>query len=330
MAEKKTLSAKEVVADVRAAATDDFLMKKYGLTEKGLQSLFQKLIAAKLVTPADLDRRAFVQEVEAATVEKDDAKPVSPPRGIVLKPTTPISQESGPARTGGEETAKQTDPAIIRGRPKESNIFKGVIIAAVLIGAITIPLLLLPQTILLGLFLDFAVNVAVWLLISCFVAFIIAKIRKAESTKTYFQKAAWVALIIAVLATIPSVVRTFRKPIIQPASSSQLTEQQKRRFQEIIKGVMGNPSFLTPSVRQEFHQILAKMGGSPEQIQDLREKMTGVLTAYQPLFWQDALIACQTGKPHKSRQREDYEKGMIAKGLLSTERIKKTTTSYLR
>ena len=44
---------------------------------------------------------------------------------------------------------------------------------------------------------------------------------------------------------------------------------------------------------------------------------------YQPLFWQDALIAVQTGKPHKSQQREDCEKRLMAKGLLSTERIDK-------
>ena len=72
---------------------------------------------------------------------------------------------------------------------------------------------------------------------------------------------------------------------------------------------MQNPNFLTPSVRREFHQMLAKMGGSSAQVQDMREMMTGVLAVYQPLFWQDSLIAVQTGKPHKSQQREDCKKG---------------------
>ena len=53
----RQISAKEVIADIRAGATDEFLMKKYGINDKGLQSLFQKLITAKAITQADLDKR---------------------------------------------------------------------------------------------------------------------------------------------------------------------------------------------------------------------------------------------------------------------------------
>jgi tetratricopeptide (TPR) repeat protein len=75
--EKKKLSAKEVVADIRAGAADEFLMKKYGISDKGLQSLFQKLIAAKVLIQADLDRRAsVVEEVEAVIIAEDEVKPV--------------------------------------------------------------------------------------------------------------------------------------------------------------------------------------------------------------------------------------------------------------
>ena len=56
--QKKILSEIEVVAEIRVGATDEFLMKKYGLSEKGLQSLFQKLIKANRLTQEDLDRRA--------------------------------------------------------------------------------------------------------------------------------------------------------------------------------------------------------------------------------------------------------------------------------
>lgn len=53
------------MADIRSGATDEFLTKKYGISEKGLQGLFQKLIAAKLLTQTDLDQRvAAVDEVE--------------------------------------------------------------------------------------------------------------------------------------------------------------------------------------------------------------------------------------------------------------------------
>jgi hypothetical protein len=322
LAEKKTLSAKEVVADIRAGATDEFLIAKYGISQKGLQNLFQKLLTANLITQADLDSRVSVEKAKVVVNEEDGAKPPRPIEdGPVLKPSTSISQQSRAASTDPEKPSKQPDPPITKGHRKERRIFKWIIIGAVLVGVITIPALILPITALLGLFIDFAVNVGVWLLICCLVAFIIAKIRKAETTNTYFQKAAWVALIIAVLATIPSITKTFQMFGRQPASSAQLTDQQARRFQEIIKGAMSNPSYLTPSVRQEFREMLTKMGGTPEQIQHLREKMTGLVTTYQPLFWQDALIAFQTGKPHKSQRREDYEKRIIAKGLVSTERI---------
>ena len=82
---------------------------------------------------------------------------------------------------------------------------------------------------------------------------------------------------------------------------------------------MQNPNF-SHLLSAENSTDLAKMGGSSAQVQDMREMMTGVLAVYQPLFWQDALIAVQTGKPHKSQQREDCEKRLMAKGLLSTNR----------
>ncbi len=82
MAEKKTVSAKAVIADIRAGATDEFLMNKYALSEKGLQSIFQKLITAKVITQAELDRRAFtVEEVE---ITEDIPSPPAP-KGEPLK-----------------------------------------------------------------------------------------------------------------------------------------------------------------------------------------------------------------------------------------------------
>ena len=79
MAEKTSVSAKQVVADIRAGATDDFLMKKYGVSEKSLQSLFHKLVAAKAITQAELNQRvSAVEEVEAVIIEEEAAKPVPP------------------------------------------------------------------------------------------------------------------------------------------------------------------------------------------------------------------------------------------------------------
>jgi len=55
MPEKKTVSAREVVADIRVGMTDAQLMAKYGLAEKGLESLKKKLLAAGLIVQAGLD-----------------------------------------------------------------------------------------------------------------------------------------------------------------------------------------------------------------------------------------------------------------------------------
>jgi hypothetical protein len=57
MAEKKTISAREVVADIKVGLTDDQLMLKHGLTHTGLQSLFKKLIQARLITETDIEKR---------------------------------------------------------------------------------------------------------------------------------------------------------------------------------------------------------------------------------------------------------------------------------
>lgn len=57
MAEKKTISAKEVVADIKAGMSNEQLMAKYGLSARGLQTLFDKLLKAGLITQAVLDQR---------------------------------------------------------------------------------------------------------------------------------------------------------------------------------------------------------------------------------------------------------------------------------
>jgi hypothetical protein len=43
---KKTINAKEILTDLKAGMDNTALMEKYGLSEKGLQSLFKKLTDA--------------------------------------------------------------------------------------------------------------------------------------------------------------------------------------------------------------------------------------------------------------------------------------------
>jgi hypothetical protein len=57
----RKISAKAVMADLKAEMTDQQLMDKYGLSFEGLQDLFSKLIDAKLVSQTYLDNRARKQ-----------------------------------------------------------------------------------------------------------------------------------------------------------------------------------------------------------------------------------------------------------------------------
>jgi hypothetical protein len=50
---RRTINAKEIVKDVRSHMTDAWLMDKYRLSARGLQSVLDKLLGAKLITQAE-------------------------------------------------------------------------------------------------------------------------------------------------------------------------------------------------------------------------------------------------------------------------------------
>lgn len=60
--EKKRVKASEVLADIRGGLTDQALMQKYGLSEKGLDSLFKKLLASGLFEQSEWENRKAVSE----------------------------------------------------------------------------------------------------------------------------------------------------------------------------------------------------------------------------------------------------------------------------
>ncbi len=62
--EEKSLSAREVIRDIRAGLDDAALMEKYKVTPRGLQSLFKKLVAAGALTQAEVDARRKQREDE--------------------------------------------------------------------------------------------------------------------------------------------------------------------------------------------------------------------------------------------------------------------------
>ena len=80
--EKKKLSAKKVVGDIRSGMSDAALMRKYLLSNAGLQSLFDKLITAGYMDLAEiLERTAFLGTVDisesfppAETLKAEDGR----------------------------------------------------------------------------------------------------------------------------------------------------------------------------------------------------------------------------------------------------------------
>jgi hypothetical protein len=67
--QKRVIKAKDVVNDIREGLTDSQLMGKYGLSVKGLQGVFTKLVQAKIILPEDLFGRAPVLAEDSVTVE---------------------------------------------------------------------------------------------------------------------------------------------------------------------------------------------------------------------------------------------------------------------
>lgn|GEM_PF-1826885 len=73
--DKRVIKAKEVVADIRAGIDDVGLMDKYKLTARGLDSLFQKLLTAGLISRTDWTARKAGREETVELVEIEAALP---------------------------------------------------------------------------------------------------------------------------------------------------------------------------------------------------------------------------------------------------------------
>lgn len=54
---KRTIKARDIVNDIRAHLSDAQLMEKYGLSAKGLESMFTKLLSIQAISQTEMDRR---------------------------------------------------------------------------------------------------------------------------------------------------------------------------------------------------------------------------------------------------------------------------------
>jgi hypothetical protein len=59
---KRKITAREVLRDIRSGSSDQDLMEKYTLSAQGLQSVFHKLVTAGVITQGELDDRVPITE----------------------------------------------------------------------------------------------------------------------------------------------------------------------------------------------------------------------------------------------------------------------------
>ncbi len=99
--EKKRVSAKNAVADIRSGMTDAALMSKYGLSDAGLQSLFDKLVTAGYIDLSELLERtaAFLGTV-------DIPESFAPPEAIKAEDGRQPSKSRATTRVNAQEAAR--------------------------------------------------------------------------------------------------------------------------------------------------------------------------------------------------------------------------------
>jgi hypothetical protein len=77
---KTKINVKQVLADIRSGASDGLLMEKYGLSDKGLDSLFKKLTEANLLSREELSQRRSAASDSADPSPKKSSPPSPEPK----------------------------------------------------------------------------------------------------------------------------------------------------------------------------------------------------------------------------------------------------------
>ncbi len=109
----------------------------------------------------------------------------------------------------------------------------------------------------------------------------------------------------------------------EPAPPSrEMTIDEQRVFQEILQSVLQDPNNLTTEVHQQFWDILDDIGvSSQDQVEYIKDVMTGSALIYMKYFYEDALLSYDRRTPYKSIQRENYENHLKSIGVVTDFRF---------
>ena len=92
----RQLSAKEVLKDIRAGMDDAALREKYKLSDKGLRSLFNKLVETGLLNRSALARRASGPDMATDMKEEGAPQEKIPSQGPQEPPEPDMSPRPAP------------------------------------------------------------------------------------------------------------------------------------------------------------------------------------------------------------------------------------------
>ena len=106
---KITISAKEILTDIKAGMDDSALMQKYGLPEKNLQSVFKKLVDAGILKQGELDTRAAIlrKRGEPADQIREPEKQETHP-----EPSASVATQPDATEAKDEKAAVKTTPLV--------------------------------------------------------------------------------------------------------------------------------------------------------------------------------------------------------------------------
>lgn len=128
--------------------------------------------------------------------------------------------------------------------------------------------------------------------------------------------------VVAALTELSKEVKEENSKITKANPEARLSVDEELRVRDIIKGVLQDPDFITPEIHSEFWGYLNKDGVATDLfLAEQKELLTGIILKQQKYFYEDAICAVTSGKPTKSVKREQYEKALLAKGIITESRV---------
>lgn len=117
--------------------------------------------------------------------------------------------------------------------------------------------------------------------------------------------------VVLIAAGSAQVYKAYQRSDLAPSvTDARRSAEARQELRRLWRRGLEDPDSL-PQVKPRHWQLLREHGrATPEFIEVARVSLSAQLR-YQELFWEDAAVALQTGKPFKSPERERVEKELL-------------------